>query len=229
MLKRLTVLLKAAAVTAAAVMMISMAGCSEDKEKVSASDMNRTETGEYYDNGETFCRGVWTADNGENRVGYYIFYDGDSGRFEDAQYGMGVPFEVKTEGNRANFNLGAVDFSDPAKVENTDKGRRTLVWESDGRTEYLTLLGGYEPDSFSYCSQNDLSDMAMDYYENQNGKRPEAAEISIGSDGMALIQLFGKVGKNGSLLSEYEIDSITGKGTVKDTGEEIALVRNTDQ
>jgi hypothetical protein len=220
--RRLTGLTLFAAVLA---VLLGMAGCGENQENAASEpEINRTEDGVYYDNGETFCRGVWAADDGENLLGYYVFADGENGRFEEIQMGMGIPFHVTAKGGDADFNLGAADFSDPAKIEITGQGKRTLTWTGDGRVEYLSLIGKQEPDTFRFYSRTDLDEMALDYYEALNGQRPTTAGIAIAADGTATIQLYGK---NGDMITEYVVDVITGKGTVGGSEEEIQLYQMT--
>ncbi len=216
------------ALAAAFLMLLCAAGCSEDKKKektVSASDVNRTADGVYFDNGKTFCRGVWAADDGEKLIGYYVFSDEGNGRFDEIQMGMGIPFKVKADGANVDFNLGAADFSDPAKVEITEKGKRVLTWTNDKRTENLTLLGEQEPDAFCFHTRADLEEMAQDYYESVNGKRPVSTGITYAADGTAFVLLYNQKGKK---IGEYAVDPITAKGVDMGTKEEIQLVRKTD-
>ena len=209
-------MLRLTAIAAALALLFCTAGCLDD---ASASD-NRTEDGVYYDSGKTFCRGVWAADDGEKLLGYYVFSDAENGRFDEIQIGMGVPFNVKTKNNKADFSLGAADFTEPATVENAGKGKRTLTWSSDKRVENLTLLGEQEPDTFRFYSQKNLEEMALDYYEANVGTRPQSAEITLAAAGTASILLYGSKGKE---LAGYVVDNITGKGTVMGTDEEILL------
>ena len=221
MKKRKSILRKVTALAAVISLLVCMAGCSKDGSENSLEPItNRAEDGTYFDSGDTLCRGVWAADDGEKRVGYYIFYDGENGRFEDAHLGMSVPFAVKIKKDKVLFALGAADFSDPASVKNTGDGTRELTWLNENRVENLSLLGELEPDSFRYYSQNDLSEMAMDFYESRNGKRPDSADVFLTPDGMATILLYGK---RGYVVAGYSVDSITGKGTVNGTEEEIVL------
>ena len=228
MKKKNTMLVRLVSLAALAALIFCMAGCSEDGsgKKSSETKNNKNADGTYFDSGETFCRGVWAADDGENRVGYYIFYDGENGRFDDAHLGMSVPFAVRINGTAADFALGASDFTDPTTVENTGDGKRILTWTNENRVEYLTLLGEQEPDTFRYYTHNDLSEMALDYYEQQNGRRPESADVSIAPDGMASILLYGKKRNE---IAGYSVDSITGKGTENGTENEVVFVmRSTD-
>ena len=55
-------------------------------------------------------------------------------------------------------------------------------------------------------------------HRNPALRRPETAGINIDIDGNALIQLFGR---DGNQIAEYTVDSITAKGKVNDTQEEI--------
>ncbi len=227
MKKRKTILIKLTALAALAALLFCMAGCSGENTEATSSEIktNKNADGTYFDNGETFCRGVWASDDGEKRVGYYIFYDGENGKFSDAQLGMEVPFKVRVNKETVDFALGAADFTDPTTVENVGEGKRTLTWTNENRVENLVLLTEQEPDSFSYFTRNDLSEMALDYYETQKGERPVSADVVVGADGMALITLSGK---NGRELAVYEVDSLSGKGTVKGTDKEVQLERSTE-
>ena len=229
MKKRMNMAVRFISLVVLAAMIFCTAGCSKDGPKSTSPEVkpNKNADGTYFDNGETFCRGVWAVDDGEKRVGYYIFYDAEKGNFHDAQLGMEVPFAVRINQNAVDFSLGGADFTDPTTVEKIGEGKRTLTWTNENRTENLMLLGEQEPDSFSCYSQNDLIEMAMDYYELENGRRPETSVVTMGIDGIASIQLLNRVGKNGRVIAEYEVDSITGKGTVKGTDEEIQLKRMT--
>ena len=225
MLMRKSILLGLTALAAAAALLLSAAGCSKGEAgNASKHKTNRTEDGVYFDSGETFCRGVWAADDGEKLLGYYIFYDSGNGRFDEIQMGMGVPFTVKAKKNNAEFSLGAADFTEPVTVEHNGKGKRILTWTNDNRVENITLIGEQEPDSFRFYSQKDLEEMALDYYEANNGTRPNSAEVDTRADGTASIHLYGK---KGSEMAEYVVDIITGKGTVTGTDEEIQLIRMT--
>ena len=231
MKKRKTYMLRLLSLAALAALILGIAGCSKGGSDNTSTQWknNKNKDGTYFDNGETFCRGVWASDDGEKRVGYYIFYDGGNGKFCDAQLGMALLFTVKGKKNAADFCLGAADFTDPTTVEKVGDGKRTLTWTNENRVENLTLLSEQEPDTFSFFSQNDLSEMAMDYYEQKIGSRPESAETTIGVDGMATIQLMNRVGRNGRVVAEYVVSSITGNGTVSGKDEEVVLVRNDAQ
>ena len=63
------------AMAAAFALLLCAVSCSGEKEEETSSAplINRAEDGTYFDNGELFCRGVWAADDGEKRQGYYIF------------------------------------------------------------------------------------------------------------------------------------------------------------
>ena len=135
-----SVLLRIISCFIAAVMISGMTACL-DGENASADDKNnKNADGTYFDNGETFCRGVWAADDGESRIGYYIFRDAENGEFSDAQYGIGVPFIVKTEKGSTQFSLGAAEFTEPVTVVNTGSGKRELTWtnEESDTTERLS-------------------------------------------------------------------------------------------
>lgn len=224
MMKKKRMLLTLTALAAACAMLLCAASCSEEKEETSSvPEINRAEDGTYFDNGELFCRGVWAADDGETRQGYYIFYDAKSGRYDEAEYGMGVPFAVSVKENTADFSLGAADFTDPVTVEKTGEGKRTVIWTNENRVEYLTLLGAYEPEDFSFYSVKTLDEIAVGYFTEKNGKTPEKYTIGIDTDGVATVTFTKGSGKKAKLLAEYKIDSITGKGTDTVSGEEIQL------
>ena len=78
--------------------------------------------------------------------------------------------------------------------------------------------------SGSYTDK-ELCDMALDYYEKENGYRPGVAEVEDREVDIVLIHLYDDMGDHTATSAWYEIDSRTGKG--KDTifGDKIDLTK----
>lgn len=175
------------------------------------------------DDGKTFCRGVWVADNGSERMGYYIFTDKANGTYLSAEDGMGVGFTVDYDGMKCIFHMGAADVNETAEVLIPDLGKRTMTWESDGRMEFLALAAEHNPDTFTFYSAQELGEKALDYYEQKEGSRPEHVGYTVDIYGVVTIQLYDSVDGHNSTAAYYEVDGITGKGKDLNTNEGVDL------
>lgn len=211
--------IKVLALSLAMALAVCAASCSDQKEK--SQVVTNTDSAVPVDDGTSFPRGVWAADDGEQRVGYYLSYDGHSGAFLDTERAIGVGFEVEIEDKKANFHMGAADVNDYAEWLANDNGKRQLTWESDGRIEHLTLIPSADPDSFTFYAAVDLGDAALRDYEQKNGSQPEFVGYTVGIDGMVEIQLYDLVDGHNSTAAYYQIDSITGKGKNVSSGEAV--------
>lgn len=173
------------------------------------------------DDGTTFPRGVWAVDDGERRLGYYIFTSGNSGSYIDTEYGTGVAFEVDIDGKKANFHMGGADFNSYAEVFVSDINKREIMWKEDNRTESLTLINCQDPKTFEFYCASDLLNSAYAYYESVNGSHPELFGTMVGVDGVVDIQLYNQVNGHNSTAAFYQVDSITGKGKDVNSGEAV--------
>lgn len=216
-------IIKIAALCTALSLTLCAASCSGDKSNLSnGTAVSQSDSVIYgVDDGTAFPRGVWAVDDGERRTGYYIFIAKNSGSYIDAEYGMGVAFDVEVDGKSANFHMGAADVNDYAEILISDTNKRRLTWKYDGRTEFLTLMTSEDPDSFEFYSTSDLLNAAYTYYEGLNGTHPEFFSTMVDVDGMVDIQLYDKVDGHNSTAAFYQVDSLTGKGKEVNSGEAV--------
>ena len=110
-----------------------------------------------------FTPGTWLSDGGQ----YYFFDEGGAtGRTASLDNGTGVGFSYATDGVKADFAMGGADNSSPCTVRR-DGDTITLEWES-GSTEHLTHVSEQGSDSFQFYSNQELADLALDYYQESN-------------------------------------------------------------
>ena len=62
-------------------------------------------------------------------------------------------------------------------------------------------------------TNDQLCQMALDYYEKNNGYRPGKAAAQAGEDGKVVIQLYDQLSDHNSTSDWYTVDAKTGKGT----------------
>lgn len=200
---------KIIAFSLAAALCLCLASCVDlDSLKVSDSDIN---TG--FEPGTTFFRGVWAADDGNQRIGYYLFADEENGKYVNAKNGTELAFNVSLEKKTAVFRMDSSDEGRTAEVIITDSGVRQLEWknkDSNGYYENWSLIVGADPDSFTFFSAETLTGKARELFQTENGFFPESVNYMVDVFGNVLIEL-ERDGKN-KVKYSYEVNSITGKG-----------------
>lgn len=200
---------KIIAFSLAAALCLCLASCVDlDSLKVSDSDIN---TG--FEPGTTFFRGVWAADDGNQRIGYYLFADEANGKYVDATNGTELAFNVSLEQKTALFHMNSFDEARRAEVSITDNGVRRLGWkneDSNGGFESWSLIVGADPDTFTFFSAETLTGKARELFQTENGFFPESVNYMVDVFGNVLIEL-ERDGKN-KVKYSYEVNSITGKG-----------------
>ena len=87
-----------------------------------------------------------------------------------------------------------------------------LTW-ADGSSETLSYIGLGNFNTFHFYSNLDLCELALDYYEKQNGYRPSDAIAIVQNDGSILIQLYDNMGDHNSTSAWYTVDKYTASGT----------------
>ncbi len=208
---------KMAALGLSLALVVSAAACGKGSDAVSGSDAGQT----IRDTGETFCRGVWAADDGDQRTGYYIFTDESNGACLNTGDGTGLGFTVETDKTEAVFHMGEADDNSKAHVRVSDNFKRVMTWESPAYTENLTLMPTADPDKFEFYTAEDLADTALQYYGNLNGVYDLAADWRVNLDGNVELRLYREADGNKTVVADYLVDSLTGKG--KDVNENMAV------
>ena len=173
------------------------------------------------DTGEPFCRGVWAADNGAFRTGYYVFTNGGSGTRFSVDSGEGTAFTVETEEKRmARFTMDCAEAETAdAEVRINEPFKRILTWEPDQRMEYLTLMSSVTPDNFRFYSAEAIVGAAEQTFGEMSGTYDLDASYQVNSDGTVEIFLFRQGESSRNVLAHYIIDSLTGQGKNETTAE----------
>lgn len=214
-----------AALCAALVLMICAVSCSDAAaDTVSNGDVSLSDLAYGVDDGTLLPRGVWAVDSDERRTGYYLSTGGDTGYYLDGEYGMSTVFElVDTDGRKPRLHKGSdEEENEYAELVIPDNNKRRLTWESDGRTEVLSLIIGADPDAFDFYSASDLLNAAYTYYENEHGgAHPEFFSTMVNVDGTVDIELYDKAGNKKTSAAFYQIDSMTGRGKELNSGEAV--------
>ena len=101
-----------------------------------------------------------------------------------------------------------------AKAEERGDGA-LLTFDNDGHTEELVYMGNITFDEFTFYNNEELEDMAREYYRQHNdtGYIPEFCDIlkpETGND--IVIHLFDIEGNHTATVNWYYIDRFTGKG-----------------
>lgn len=205
-----------AALCAGLMLTVCAASCSDGRANtVSNTDVSLSDMAYGVDDGTLLPRGVWAADDGERRTGYYLSAGDNNGYYLDTEYGMSVVFEVEEfNDKKPRLHKGSDEESNEyAEVFRPDNNKRQLTWKEDGRSEYLTLINAANPDTFVFYSASDLLNAAYTYYESEhNGAHPEFFSTKVNVDGTVDIELYDKAGGKKASAACYQIDSITGKG-----------------
>ena len=177
-----------------------------------ASDNTITETPSAPPNENTaFTPGTWLSDGGQ-----YYFFDagGTTGRTASLEDGAGAGFTYSLVGTEATFSMGAADNASSCTVSR-DGDTVTLLW-ADGATEKLTYVSEQGSDTFQFYSNQELADLALNFYKENNNAQDNqnlASAVQSNDDGSVSIQVYENLGDHNSTAAWYTVDRITATGT----------------
>ncbi len=166
-----------------------------------------------------FKPGTWLALNG---TGYrYIQFspDNTTGAIVSPADNSNTVFAYILENSNAVFRTDAgKDIK--ATVAHDSENTITIKWE-DGKTEKLSYISKNIGDKFSYYTDMELCELALDYHEShgesddpETAEAAEAAEAETNlGDGSVVIKLYGAHGGYDAPIATYTVNRITGKGT----------------
>lgn len=167
-----------------------------------------------------FTPGTWLSDSGQ----YYFFDEGGTtGRTAGLDDGSGVGFSCTLNGADATFSMGGADNSSACTVSR-DGDTITMAWE-DGTTEQLTYVSDQGSDTFQFYSNQELEDLALTYYQENNGAQDNqnlASAAQTTEDGSVSIQVYENLGDHNSTAAWYTVDRVTAAGT-DGSGNEVDL------
>lgn len=165
--------------------------------------------------------GTWCV-LGKDTAAYYFFdADGTSGRTASLENGTGLGFTYSIQENEATFHMGSADVSTIGKLEKTDDTHFTITWE-DGRAESMTYVSAKGYTEFKFYTNEDLCQMAVDYYTKATGENVPQAAADADPETVS-IQLYINAGDHNSTCAWYQVNRQTAKGIDANTGESIDL------
>lgn len=99
-----------------------------------------------------FNKGVYKADSSDNKNPYknyfYVFYNETSGRTEESERGIGLPFSCVQKDGYVKFKFGGVDESEEIfKIKNVENSVVTGYFE-DGSLLIFTPVINVNPENF---------------------------------------------------------------------------------
>ena len=156
-----------------------------------------------------FTSGTWLSDGGQ----YYFFDEGGTtGRTASVEDGTGIGFTYSMSGTEATFSMGAADNASSCTVSR-DGDTVTLAW-ADGTTEHLTYVSEQGSDTFQFYSNQELADLALNFYqENNQDSQNLASAAQTNEDGSVSIQVYENLGDHNSTAAWYTVDRMTATGT----------------
>lgn len=164
----------------------------------------------------TFRPGIWLGvgyEDGVRTDRYFCFGEDMGGSFLEQESGMGVGFTCEIAGTSANFHIGDVESQTTVEITWRSDTEAQLVWTDYGYAETLTYLAAGDFRSFTFYSNEELAEMALNYYEAANAYRPGAADAAIDEDGTVVIRFYDSFADHDATSDWYRIDRYTARGT----------------
>ena len=153
---------------------------------------------------------VWLAHSDEGTDRYLTFYDDTNGSYRDQETGDGASFTYSLSGSTAVFHIDGADHT--VEVTWADNGTGYLLWDGT-QGETIRQIRGSAAEPLDFFSNEQLREMALNYYQSHNGYRPAAAETLINYDGKIAIHLFDDMGDHIATSDRYTVDRYTAVGT----------------
>ncbi len=155
--------------------------------------------------------GVWQtfSESGSNGC-YYLFNADHTGSSLSMAYGMGVPLRWEVADGKGTFHMGAEDIVEYADVT-LDGDTLTLSWE-ESEPQTLSKVADSAED-FTFFSNEELAQMALNFYTEQKGYTPTICDTQSNPDGTVTIHLYDIVDDHTATLAWYTISRFTAEGT----------------
>jgi len=159
-----------------------------------------------------FMTGIWLARTTDGMERYFVFTDGTSGHYLEQETGMGMGFTYEMQNDEtAIFHFGDTESVDQALISWVSLSNAYVKWES-GEIETFKVINGNPSAELKFYSNQELSEMALNYYEAKNGFRPTGALVMVDASENIFIQLYDESDGYRSSLDTYSIDRYTGIG-----------------
>ena len=157
---------------------------------------------------DAFPFGVWIGTSEKYGRRYYSFYGdikGGNVLFQDS--GIGVGFNYEIDGDNAVFHVGDMESSDNVQIVSAGDAKIEMIWkEADGDVPETLEFYSQDIETFDFTENDTLCEKALNFYEQENGKRPELAEIEPAENGMMLIHVHDQNGDHDALYTVSPMD-----------------------
>lgn len=186
------------------------AGTAETAEPVSA------EVSEYL-----FKQGVWRGS-----TEYYFFGEEGSGQYLAFDTGIGLAFRVEPYSEKdgtVTFHIAEEENNTVFTVTDISEESVTMIAE-DGTSDTLVYVGEGDASTFVFYTNDQVGQIALQYYTAQTGYTPSLYGTQSNTDGTVTVQLYDQAedGHN-STAAWYTVDRVTLTGTDDTTGEEVDM------
>lgn len=172
--------------------------------------------------------GVWLAGTDAGYSNYYHFdSEEQSGSYVSLDYGLGMPFSYDGAGNDLVFLMGEEQAEQAATVEPFSDDEFTLVWEN-GLPETLTYVCAGSFEDFHFYTNDELCQMAEEYYALENDAVPGSSATMTNEDNTVTVQLYDNLGDHNSTSAWYVVDRFTAVATDLTSGETVDFLEELD-
>ena len=174
--------------------------------------------------------GIWLARTDAGYTNYYEFGPGSMVSCS-LDYGILHRFTYDGDGKALTFRMDPSGSPYPATVEVVSEEELILHWEGL-LPEKLSFVADATFADFPFYSNQDLGDMALEYYEKTSGHSPEELDGLVSGtmtneDNTVTVQLYENLGDHNSTAAWYLVDRFTGTGTNLLNGLPIDLLAST--
>ncbi len=192
------------------------------REKVGASNKTRSTTAVTQNNDlsvsadsvstKSFMTGVWLARTNDGEERYFIFTDAQNGVYLEQETGMGMGFTYEMQGDEsAVFHFGDTESNDIAFISWIDNSNAYVSWQA-GEIETFTVVTGNPSPDYHFYNNNQLGEMAINYYQSKNGTRPQKAFAMVDASENIFIQVYDEQNGTQIVLESYVVDRYTAIG-----------------
>ena len=192
------------------------------EETVSAEEDTLLTDGEvFYSDIEMIPTGLWWAVNehvptldGEAREdSYYQINSSGNGTVTYQSSGQSVAFRTKLNGDHIDLYFEGQDVAAPLYINKVDETTLEVSFNSRN-TETWTNMGQMTYEDFHVMNNAQLSDMAKESFNSQDGAACRYTESHIDDAGNVVIELYDTV-EDKNLLDTYTVARFNGMGTDK--------------
>lgn len=188
---------------------------AEENQEEDSNELLISDSGSSVNSSKETCpfqSGVWMGCSEQYGLRYFCFYDNaGNGDVLFQNDGTGEGFSSEYTEEHFTVHLGDIENSNTLMISTKSDDSIIGMWD-DGAYETFLYVSD-DCDNFTFYSNEELEEMALNYYEMENDYRPQYAASSDDGTGEITIQLYDLVEDHTSTSDWYYIDPVTGAGT----------------